>query len=261
MMRPLFQGSNPPALVCDSSVLWRLHHVCDIVEQRRPCPWRSCQGGQRKVHQHHHHRHIRPVCHHVFFLSETRSWVCSTTASQPSLRLNVCSKCSTLACSSTRDHIWGDQDNHVDRDDDQRFSFSIESVMGSRFYAVLEICVIWFLSNTSRWQRSGRKVKMLKIISSYSRDVWNVMDISVVSCAILSFYFKWAHLSFSPLPCLHPLRPHFLLKYPPSLGDSSSPSHDLTSKINKLLWKSENFDLVTELPFELYNVATVNRSH
>ena len=66
MMRPLFQGSNPPALVCDSSVLWRLHHVCDIVEQRRPCPWRSCQGGQRKVHQHHHHRHIRPVCHHVF---------------------------------------------------------------------------------------------------------------------------------------------------------------------------------------------------
>ena len=27
------------------------------------------------------------------------------------------------------------------------------------------------------------------------RDVWNVMDISVVSCAILSFYFKWAYLS------------------------------------------------------------------
>ena len=25
---------------------------------------------------------------------------------------------------------------------------------------------------------------------SYLRDVWNVMDISVVSCAILSFYFK-----------------------------------------------------------------------
>ena len=27
-----FQGSNPPPLVCDSTVLWRLHHVCDIVE-------------------------------------------------------------------------------------------------------------------------------------------------------------------------------------------------------------------------------------
>ena len=27
-----FQGSNPPSLVCDSTVLWRLHHVCDIVE-------------------------------------------------------------------------------------------------------------------------------------------------------------------------------------------------------------------------------------
>ena len=25
---------------------------------------------------------------------------------------------------------------------------------------------------------------------AYLRDVWNVMDISVVSCAILSFYFK-----------------------------------------------------------------------
>lgn len=25
---------------------------------------------------------------------------------------------------------------------------------------------------------------------SYLRDVWNVMDICVVSCAILSFYFK-----------------------------------------------------------------------
>ena len=25
---------------------------------------------------------------------------------------------------------------------------------------------------------------------AYLRDIWNVMDISVVSCAILSFYFK-----------------------------------------------------------------------
>ena len=25
---------------------------------------------------------------------------------------------------------------------------------------------------------------------SYLRDIWNVMDISVVSCALLSFYYK-----------------------------------------------------------------------
>ena len=31
----------------------------------------------------------------------------------------------------------------------------------------------------------------LKVMKSVlCRDVWNVMDISVVSCAILSFYFK-----------------------------------------------------------------------
>ena len=37
---------------------------------------------------------------------------------------------------------------------------------------------------------SKEALKLLKIISSNFRDVWNVMDISVVSCAILSFYFK-----------------------------------------------------------------------
>ena len=52
----LFQGSNPPSLVCDSAVLWRVHHVCDIVEQRSPCLRRPSQGGQRKVQNHHYQR-------------------------------------------------------------------------------------------------------------------------------------------------------------------------------------------------------------
>ena len=30
---------------------------------------------------------------------------------------------------------------------------------------------------------------------AYLRDIWNVMDISVVSCAILSFYFKWVQIT------------------------------------------------------------------
>ena len=40
---------------------------------------------------------------------------------------------------------------------------------------------------------------------AYLRDIWNVMDSLVVSCALISFYFQWVFLgtTFNHMPILH----------------------------------------------------------
>ena len=45
---------------------------------------------------------------------------------------------------------------------------------------------------------------------SYLRDIWNVMDSLVVSCALISLYFQWVHIQFA-----HPVWQYRVVRFSP----------------------------------------------
>ena len=136
----LFQGSNPPSLVRDSAVLWRVHHVCDIVEQRSPCLRRPSQGGQRKVQNHYYQRcqrhsnlHQKPEVGPARL--RLHSHICDWMYAQNARPWHVPSSWIIYEVSN--------DDMMIMMIMTMMMTWWIEFVMGGSDYFMLEVCIIW----------------------------------------------------------------------------------------------------------------------